>query len=294
MGEKVKIRNRVQVDGKSVVVGAETITVFLQDSDGMIMDCAGTTVPTDDTAGYAKGCRFVDTDVADNTSGVYENIGTTTVCEFNAVSVIDTAEITDLAVTTAKINDEAVTPAKTSGVLILADLGTPALKDDNYFLISVDMQATAYTLDETALAATDVARNVIITHVATDTADTLGDAVITGTNINDEVITETITISSGGVATGAKAFKTITSVVTASWVIDGVEGNEDKIEVGFGDLIGLPKVFASAVDVWLDKLAGAVIYGTVAVNASDVESNTIDMSSGTFDGSKQATVAYIY
>ena len=46
----------------------------------------GTTVPTDATTGYAKGCLFIDTDVASGTSGLYVNVGTNTSCVFKLVT----------------------------------------------------------------------------------------------------------------------------------------------------------------------------------------------------------------
>lgn len=44
--------------------------------------CWGTTVPTDGTAGYAKGCLFIDLDGATNDVFVYVNKGTGTICQF--------------------------------------------------------------------------------------------------------------------------------------------------------------------------------------------------------------------
>lgn len=43
----------------------------------------GAAAPTDGTAGYAKGCIFIDTTGA----AVYVNEGTTTSCDFDLVSV---------------------------------------------------------------------------------------------------------------------------------------------------------------------------------------------------------------
>ena len=46
----------------------------------------GTSVPTDASDGYGKGCLFIDTDVASGTSGLYVNVGTDTSCVFKLVS----------------------------------------------------------------------------------------------------------------------------------------------------------------------------------------------------------------
>lgn len=169
------------------------------------------------------------------------------------------------------------------------DLGTPDLLDDDRFLLSVVMQATAYTLDETTLPAGNPPRNVIITHTTDTTTDTLGDAVVVGTDVDDGVISETLTVSADGVVTGAKAFKTITSVTTASWVQGG--GVSDLIEVGFGNLLGLSATHAAAAEIFLAALAGVTrLPDAVAVDAADVESNTISLTGGTYDGTKTAKV----
>lgn len=60
--------------------------VYLEDSAGNAMYVTGTTVPTDGTAGYGKGCIFVDTDAAAG-SIFFGNEGTATSCDFDAISV---------------------------------------------------------------------------------------------------------------------------------------------------------------------------------------------------------------
>jgi len=62
------------------------IRVMFRDKDGYIFYATGIDVPVDTTAGYAKGCLFIDTDVAAATTGIYVNIGTTASCNFDAVS----------------------------------------------------------------------------------------------------------------------------------------------------------------------------------------------------------------
>jgi hypothetical protein len=62
------------------------IRVMFRDKDGYIFYATGIDVPADATAGYAKGCLFIDTDVAAATTGIYVNIGTTASSNFDAVS----------------------------------------------------------------------------------------------------------------------------------------------------------------------------------------------------------------
>jgi len=46
----------------------------------------GTTVPTDTTTWYAKGCLFVDTDVVTWTTGLYVNVWTSASCVFKSIT----------------------------------------------------------------------------------------------------------------------------------------------------------------------------------------------------------------
>lgn len=62
------------------------IYVLMYDMGNNILFATGTDVPADTTSGYAKGCLFIDTDVAAGTTGLYVNVGTKTSCNFDAVS----------------------------------------------------------------------------------------------------------------------------------------------------------------------------------------------------------------
>lgn len=113
-----RLRNGLQVDGRSEVIGAETVNVMFKDANENVVLCSGTTVPTADTAGYAKGCLFIKTDAGDGTKGLYENQGTTLLSDFNLVGAITSGEIADDAITTAKILNANVTKAKlATGIL---------------------------------------------------------------------------------------------------------------------------------------------------------------------------------
>lgn len=62
------------------------VNVLIRDMEGKALYATGTTVPTDATNGFAKGCLFVDTDVATGTTGLYVNVGTKASCVFKAVT----------------------------------------------------------------------------------------------------------------------------------------------------------------------------------------------------------------
>lgn len=159
-------------------------------------------------------------------------------------------------------------------------LGTPVVADDDKITVSVDMKVGSYTI----AAQPDVPRNITVTVTAGGTADTMGTITVTGTNVLNQTISEVITPVAGSAIAGLKAFKTVTSVVGAGWVIDAVEGTKDTIKVGIGTALGLPIKVATG-DVLLSVLGTAVVVPTLAVG-SLVENCTVDASSGTYNGSK--------
>jgi hypothetical protein len=67
-------------------MGSQSITVLLKDATEKILLATGTTLPTDGDAIFAKGCLFIDTDVATGTSGLYTNVGTSTSCVFKLIT----------------------------------------------------------------------------------------------------------------------------------------------------------------------------------------------------------------
>ena len=65
---------------------AAAVKILLKDASGDVLMATGTGVPSDATSGYAKGCLFIDTDVATGTTGLNCNKGTNTSCVFTAVT----------------------------------------------------------------------------------------------------------------------------------------------------------------------------------------------------------------
>ena len=72
----------LRATGNVQTINSQTIRVIEEDDAGDILFCTGKVVPTAAGSGYAKGCKFIDTDVGAGLSGVYENIGTNTSCDF--------------------------------------------------------------------------------------------------------------------------------------------------------------------------------------------------------------------
>lgn len=73
------------IKGRLVTPGTTQVRGLMKDGSGNLLMATGTTVPTDAEVGYAKGCLFIDTDVAGGTTGLYVNVGTTASCNFDAV-----------------------------------------------------------------------------------------------------------------------------------------------------------------------------------------------------------------
>lgn len=89
-----KVFNRaIKIAGKAVEVNEIDLQVLQYDGNSNILLCTGTTVPTADSTGFAKGCLFIKTDAADGTKGLYENQGTTAASDFNLIGDISSAEL---------------------------------------------------------------------------------------------------------------------------------------------------------------------------------------------------------
>jgi len=170
-------------------------------------------------------------------------------------------------------------------LVTLVNLGTPVVADVDRIVTSANMKVGAYTI----AAQPDIPRNITVTRTAVGAADTGGTVTITGTSVEDKPITEAITVGADGVTVaGAKAFKTVTSVVGAGWVID--EGN-DTITVGVGTELGLTAKVAAAADILLGILGTTITaHNPTVTDPPTAEGTTIDMSAGTYNGSKAAMV----
>ncbi len=174
------------------------------------------------------------------------------------VGTTDTQTLTNKTLTSPKVNEDVVLSA-TSTELDLAVtkstygmrmyyLGTPELDDDDQVVTTANMKVGTYTVD----ASPDVPRVITVTHTSVGATDTLGTLTITGTDYADTVITEVITPLADTTVTGTKAFKTVSGIDGADWVI--AEGN-DTITVGTGPALGLPEVVAVSTTNAYAKLA---------------------------------------
>lgn len=103
-------------------------------------------------------------------------------------------------------------------------------------------------------------RNVTFTTAGSTPSDAPANAVVVGTDINDDALSETVTLAqTGTIASGVKAFKTITSVTYPA-----ADGTDATVAIGFGVVMGLHskiKSRAGAVAVLMENEAGTVKAG---------------------------------
>jgi hypothetical protein len=159
--------------------------------------------------------------------------------------------------------------------------GSPAVSDDDRFVVSVDMKVGAYTLAQTTMPEAAIARKLLIT-VTTDTgADTMGTLAIVGTDIAGNAISETIAPVSASSVETLNAFKTLVSITGVGWIIGGGAGTEDAIKIGTSESLGLPDKLSDTAQVLCASLA-AVKEATapaVVVHATTLAKNTVNLNS---------------
>jgi hypothetical protein len=167
-----------------------------------------------------------------------------------------------------------------------ADLGAPEVASTDWFF-SGDMANGSYELVQTT-PPDGLARNVTATATAVGAADTAGSLLVTGRDNLGRIITEEITPAQGSTVEGARAFASLTTVVGSGWTVD--EDN-DTIEIGFGDLLGLPSAIrddpamTSADQVISGFFGGAATdVPVVAFDASELSLCTVDASVSGYDG----------
>lgn len=126
---------------------------------------------------------------------------------------------------------------------------------------------------DTGITNPAVPRNITVKGNAAGIA---GNVVIHGTNYADEEISETIALNGATEVGGAKAFKTVTQIDLPVETHAGT----DTVSIGWGDKLGLPYKLAhnTVLAAYLDNVKEGTA-PTVAVSATALESNTIDLNS---------------
>jgi hypothetical protein len=134
-------------------------------------------------------------------------------------------------------------------------------------------------------------RNVTFTTAGVTPADAPANAVVTGTDIDGNALTETITVAqTATISAGVKAFKTITSVAFAA-----ADGTAATVAIGFGDVLGLSASIATRAGrlAVLQEVAGGsvVTTGTFVSPTTSPPHGTYDPAAA-LDGSVDFALTY--
>lgn len=128
------------------------------------------------------------------------------------------------------------------------------------------------------------ARNVTATAGGTAGDIKAIQVIIEGTNMDNEVITETLpafTVNTAGTVAGTKAFRTITKVT-----IPAHDGTGATTAIGFGEVLGIPyKLPHNTVLLAYHNNVREGTLPTVTTSATVLESNTFDLNTA-LNGSK--------
>lgn len=139
----------------------------------------------------------------------------------------------------------------------------------------------------TGITNPDFPRKITVTGTKAGGALT-GNVVITGTNIRNEVISETIAITADTEVIGTKAFKTVTNIRVPVRATSG-----DTVKVGIGEALGLDRCMEGN-EILLVTVDGVkeTTAPTVTADADEVEKNTMLPDTGP-DASKNFVAVFI-
>lgn len=157
-------------------------------------------------------------------------------------------------------------------------LGSPAVGATTAVHAAANTSGTVTTEVTTALTNPDACRNVTATAGGT-AGDIKAVAVtVTGTDYEDQPITETLPVfteNTPGTVVGSKAFKTVTG-----YSVPAMDGNGVTVALGTGAKLGLPQELErdSIVAAYLADVREAT-RPTVVVDDDEVEKNTITLNS---------------
>jgi hypothetical protein len=119
----------------------------------------------------------------------------------------------------------------------------------------------------------------------------VGVVTIYGTNINDDPISEGLTLNGTTKVLGAKAFKTVTHILYPA----RTQGTTPTVTVGDSDKLGLPLCLPATACVYAHYDAGVLEDSapTVTVDADEIEKNTM-IPHTVPDGHAVIAIGYIY
>ena len=162
--------------------------------------------------------------------------------------------------------------------------GSPEAIDDNQILTTTLITVGAQ-VGVAPEAQPDMPRNLTID---CGQADQDGDVTIHGTNVANEVISETLTMNGTTPVVGALAFKTVTSIDLPPYTNDGAED----VIVGVGDKIGLYHLLTHNTVIFaFNNLTLEGTAPTVVVDADELEKNVATLN--TANDGNQIDIYYL-
>ncbi len=177
----------------------------------------------------------------------------------------------------------------TQAVLEHVNIHNPALGSGVAVLTSGAASSVAPTTFTSFLAQPDFPRNIVITPGASFGQNVVG--VVNGTDIFGHAISENFTFTSGqaGATTGSKAFRTVTNIAMPLAASTGA-----LVSVALGTKLGLHRCADDAGKYVFSEYGGVfeVTRGTMAINASNIESNTF-VSNSALDGAHDVDVYFV-
>lgn len=158
----------LKLTGEADTVGNTAVTVLLRDSEGHVLLCSGTSVPTG--ADYAKGCMFIKTDVGTGSQGLYTNEGTKAAASFQVQSgttgiTTDISTVTSVAqsgVDAISAADSTVASEATSNVTS-GDITDSALTSKAASIVTVRTSDSSVTSQVTSKITSGVAVDSVAT-----------------------------------------------------------------------------------------------------------------------------------
>jgi len=181
------------------------------------------------------------------------------------------------------------------GTVVDPDVGSVEALSVISYVVAPDLQTATYVhaatllttgiqTISTAITNPDVPR--ILTVKGND-GNVTGNVVFTGTDFDDNVLTETIALSGSSEVVGTKAFKTVTSYTIPVYAVAGTE----TVSVGVGVKLGLPVAIPGIASVIAHNFNGAVDAGTVTTGGTLPTS--IYAVAGTMDGTIEVQLIFI-
>lgn len=170
-----------------------------------------------------------------------------------------------------------------------AALGSPAVSSTTAVHAAVTDNGSPQTIT-TGITSPDVPRVVTATAGGTAADVKAIQVVVTGTDMNNRALTETLpafTVNTTGTVTGTKAFKTVTSIT-----IPAHDGTGATTAIGTGPALGLPQTLDenSVQEAYLGGAKEGTA-PTVTTSATVLASNTVTLNS-TLNGTAVVVVYF--